>query len=310
MADLGPVSDLPAVLASDGLSQARRVTLAGNDPRVRRVRGRGPVPGQRLDDARLRARHGARRPLRAPLRAHSRADPGSDGSGTRRRSPAPPPGACPAIPPAGPPRRDCLTGRRLPPDSRGRRVSRNDASSRQEEHFMPSGRLSRRNFLAGAVGASAALALPLRLDAAPAVKKGTSLRLWILKTYVEPTNKAIEASARALGREARRQRDRGVLHLRGRPDQVRGGHREQEHARRRSARDRRPRPLRRHGPAAGPHHVQQADRGRGGQAAGQRGAGGQHRRQDLRHPVVHHAGLLVRVARRVREEQGEAAHHI
>ena len=27
---------------------------------------------------------------------------------------------------------------------------------------MPSGRLSRRNFLAGAVGASAALALPLR----------------------------------------------------------------------------------------------------------------------------------------------------
>ena len=27
------------------------------------------------------------------------------------------------------------------------------------------------------------------------MKKGTSLRLWILKTYVEPTNKAIEASA-------------------------------------------------------------------------------------------------------------------
>jgi multiple sugar transport system substrate-binding protein len=60
---------------------------------------------------------------------------------------------------------------------------------------MPSGRLSRRHFLAGAVGASAAMALPLRLDAAPAVKKGTSLRLWILKTYVEPTNKAIEGSA-------------------------------------------------------------------------------------------------------------------
>src|SRR5687767_11430840 len=54
-------------------------------------------------------------------------------------------------------------------------------------------RLTRRNFLAGAAGASAALALPG--VAAPAVKKGTSLRLWILKTYVEPTNKAIEAAA-------------------------------------------------------------------------------------------------------------------
>jgi len=64
---------------------------------------------------------------------------------------------------------------------------------------MPSGRLSRRNFLAGAVGTSAALALPLRLDAAPTVKKGASLRLWILKTYVEPTNKAIEASAARWG---------------------------------------------------------------------------------------------------------------
>lgn len=55
---------------------------------------------------------------------------------------------------------------------------------------------SRRKFLAGAVGASATLALgsPVAL-AAPAVRKGTSLRLWILKTYVEPTNKAIEASA-------------------------------------------------------------------------------------------------------------------
>src|SRR5213594_4979392 len=53
--------------------------------------------------------------------------------------------------------------------------------------------LSRRNFLAGAVGASAAFALPGA--AAPAVKKGASLRLWILKTYVEPTNKAVEASA-------------------------------------------------------------------------------------------------------------------
>src|SRR5499433_202417 len=58
---------------------------------------------------------------------------------------------------------------------------------------MRDARLTRRNFLAGAMGASAAFALPA--VAAPAVKKGTSLRLWILKTYVEPTNKAIEASA-------------------------------------------------------------------------------------------------------------------
>jgi ABC-type glycerol-3-phosphate transport system substrate-binding protein len=53
--------------------------------------------------------------------------------------------------------------------------------------------MSRRNFLAGAAGVTATLALPG--VAAPAVKKGTTLRLWILKTYVEPTNKAIEASA-------------------------------------------------------------------------------------------------------------------
>jgi ABC-type glycerol-3-phosphate transport system substrate-binding protein len=59
-------------------------------------------------------------------------------------------------------------------------------------------RVSRRNFLAGAVGASAVLALP---GVAPAVKKGTSLRLWILKTYVEPTNKAIEASAQRWGQK-------------------------------------------------------------------------------------------------------------
>src|SRR5436190_21631930 len=58
---------------------------------------------------------------------------------------------------------------------------------------MRDGRLSRRKFLAGAVGSSAVLALAG--PAVPAVKKGTSLRLWILKTYVEPTNKAIEASA-------------------------------------------------------------------------------------------------------------------
>src|SRR5215470_17064416 len=54
-------------------------------------------------------------------------------------------------------------------------------------------RLSRRSLLTGAVGASAALALP-RI-AAPQIKKGANLRLWILKTYVEPTNKAVEAAA-------------------------------------------------------------------------------------------------------------------
>jgi multiple sugar transport system permease protein len=53
--------------------------------------------------------------------------------------------------------------------------------------------VSRRTLLAGALSTSALLALPR--PGAPAVKKGTSLRLWILKTYVEPTNKAIEASA-------------------------------------------------------------------------------------------------------------------
>jgi len=58
---------------------------------------------------------------------------------------------------------------------------------------MREGRFNRRKFLAGALGASATLAVGTQ--AAPAVKKGTSLRLWILKTYVEPTNKAIEASA-------------------------------------------------------------------------------------------------------------------
>src|SRR5687767_9263341 len=58
---------------------------------------------------------------------------------------------------------------------------------------MRHGRLTRRNFLAGAVGASATLALPG--VAAPQIKKGASLRLWILKTYVEPTNKAVEAAA-------------------------------------------------------------------------------------------------------------------
>jgi ABC-type glycerol-3-phosphate transport system substrate-binding protein len=58
---------------------------------------------------------------------------------------------------------------------------------------MADTRLTRRTFLAGAVGASAILTAGR--EAAPAVKKGTSVRLWILKTYVDPTNKAIEASA-------------------------------------------------------------------------------------------------------------------
>src|SRR5262249_35616645 len=54
-------------------------------------------------------------------------------------------------------------------------------------------RVSRRQFLIGASTAGAALALPAR--AAPAQKKAATLRLWIVKTDVEPTNKAIEASA-------------------------------------------------------------------------------------------------------------------
>ena len=58
---------------------------------------------------------------------------------------------------------------------------------------MSQRRISRRAVLAGALGATAALSVP-RLGF-PAVKKGTALRMWILKTYVEPTNKAIEASA-------------------------------------------------------------------------------------------------------------------
>jgi multiple sugar transport system substrate-binding protein len=53
--------------------------------------------------------------------------------------------------------------------------------------------VSRRGFLIGAAGASAALAIGAQ--PAPAQKKAANLRLWILKTYVEPTNKAIEASA-------------------------------------------------------------------------------------------------------------------
>src|SRR6267142_5617 len=54
-------------------------------------------------------------------------------------------------------------------------------------------RVNRRQFLMGAAGAGATLALGAR--EAPAQKKSANLRLWILKTYVEPTNKAIEAAA-------------------------------------------------------------------------------------------------------------------
>jgi multiple sugar transport system substrate-binding protein len=58
-------------------------------------------------------------------------------------------------------------------------------------------RLSRRAFLAGAAGASALTLTPRPgfPQGAPAVHKGANLRMWSLKTYVEPTNKAIEASA-------------------------------------------------------------------------------------------------------------------
>ena len=54
-------------------------------------------------------------------------------------------------------------------------------------------RVSRRQFLIGTATTGAALAWGTR--EAPAHKKAASLRLWILKTYVEPTNKAVEASA-------------------------------------------------------------------------------------------------------------------
>ena len=55
---------------------------------------------------------------------------------------------------------------------------------------MPDRHVNRRLFLAGAAATLALTPYP-----APAQRKGASLRLWILKTYVEPTNKAIEASA-------------------------------------------------------------------------------------------------------------------
>ena len=172
---------------------------------------------------------------------------------------------------------------------------------------MPSGRLSRRNFLAGAVGASAALALPLRLDAAPAVKKGASLRLWILKTYVEPTNKAIEASAARWGEkhgasvtveyftfEDVQTKYVAAIENKNTPDvgQLETG-----------------------APARFAGMGQLLDLTTfSKQIEGEVGKppanvapvtiiGG----KTYAHPLVHHAGLLVRVARRVREEQGEAA---
>jgi len=55
---------------------------------------------------------------------------------------------------------------------------------------MVDGHVNRRVFLAGAAATLALTPYPV-----PAQRKGASLRLWILKTYVEPTNKAIEASA-------------------------------------------------------------------------------------------------------------------
>jgi multiple sugar transport system substrate-binding protein len=56
--------------------------------------------------------------------------------------------------------------------------------------------VNRRVFLTGA-----AATLALTPHPAFAQRKGASLRLWILKTYVEPTNKAIEASAQRWGQK-------------------------------------------------------------------------------------------------------------
>ncbi|HEV2107578.1 MAG TPA: extracellular solute-binding protein, partial [Thermomicrobiales bacterium] len=66
-------------------------------------------------------------------------------------------------------------------------------------------RASRRRFLTGLTATAAplvltpgALAKPTRQSpvfSAPAIRQNVELRLWILKTYVEPTNQAIEASA-------------------------------------------------------------------------------------------------------------------
>src|SRR5207237_4634315 len=65
--------------------------------------------------------------------------------------------------------------------------------ARTREGSMAHRRVSRRHFLIGTATTGAAWALGAR--EAPAQKKAANLRLWILKTYVEPTNKAVEASA-------------------------------------------------------------------------------------------------------------------
>ena len=47
----------------------------------------------------------------------------------------------------------------------------------------------------GCITRNGDMAAPEQKIAAPQIKKGANLRLWILKTYVEPTNKAVEAAA-------------------------------------------------------------------------------------------------------------------
>ena len=173
---------------------------------------------------------------------------------------------------------------------------------------MPSRHLSRRTVLAGALGASAAAGpAPPRL---PGGEEGHQPPAVDPQDLCGADQQGHRGERPALGAEARRRGDRRVLHLRGHADQVRGGHREQQHARRGPARDGRARALRRHGPAPRPHVLLEADRGPGGQGARQRGAGHHDRRQGLLDPVVRHGRLLVRVARRVREGQGEAAQHL
>src|SRR4030095_7896143 len=148
---------------------------------------------------------------------------------------------------------------------------------------MSSLHLNRRHFLSGALGTATALALPLDLSAA--VKKGTSLRLWILKTYGEPTNKAIEASAQRWADkhgasvtveyftfEDVQTKYVAAIENKNTPDVGQLGT----------------------GPPAHSDRLRREGGGRGRQAARQRGARHGHRRQDVRDPVVHHAGLLVR----------------
>jgi len=73
-----------------------------------------------------------------------------------------------------------------------------------QDRGMPTRTLSRRRFLALGAGTTAALTLLSQLPAAPALaatraapakQSSPNLKLWLLKTYVEPTNQAIEASA-------------------------------------------------------------------------------------------------------------------